>query len=196
MDKKEFDSLNKDLKIDSETLLYGITPRLGSHLAERFKGFVVLETCSGAGFLTIELAKVAKKVITVDINAKSLGYAQHNTRALGVEKIVEFIQGDILNENTLKKIPKIDAAILDPVWNDQILSHMSPPATLLFETIKKRTQNIALILPPTTEKSSLDLFPHHELEMLYLDGELALLCLYFGKLARSQPSSFNAENRV
>ena len=98
----------------------------------------------------------------------------------------------ILNEKILKRIPKVDAAILDPVWNDQILSHMSPPATLLFETIKKKTQNIALILPPKTEKSSLDLFPQHELETLYLDGELALFCLYFGKLARSQQSSFSA----
>ena len=80
-----------------------------------------------------------------------------------------FLKGDILSQTILDQIPVINGAILDPVWNhpDLDLDHMSPPAHLLYETIKK-IENIALILPPSTEQKSLVRFPEHEQEILYL----------------------------
>jgi SAM-dependent methyltransferase len=191
MDKNEFDKLNDKYLVNEETLLYGITPRLGSHIAERFKNLTVLETCGGAGFLTIELARIANKVITVDINQEHQTQAKHNIVSAGIGKNVLFITGNILNEDVLMIANDFDAAILDPVWNDRIISNMSPPADHLFQLIYKRTKNIALILPPETE-AFLGQFPSHELEKLYLDGELSLLCLYFGNLAKSKISKFEA----
>lgn len=194
MDRKEYIKLGKNFHFNDDTLLYGITPRLGQHLAKRFKEMFILETCTGAGFLTIELAKVAKKVITVDINQEALNQAKHNTRVVNVDSKIIFLHGDILSQNIQDQIPAVDGAILDPVWNHQdlSLSQMSPPAHLLYETIKRKTENIALILPPSTDEKSLELFPENEQEILYLDGMPALMCLYFGHLKRCEKSEFHA----
>jgi SAM-dependent methyltransferase len=192
VDRKELESLNQAFTVSDETLLYGITPRLGSHIAQRFQGRVVLETCCGAGFVTIELAKVAKKVVAVDINAESLKQAQHNVALEDLQDQVEFLHGDILDPALLKKISDVDAAILDPVWGGQTLKGMSPPADQLFQVVNAKTANIALILPPFIDKASLERFPPYELEELYLDDELALLCLFFGSLKKSQRSEFRA----
>lgn len=194
MDKEEYKKIGKNLHFNDHTLLYGITPRLGKHLAERFKGMCILETCTGAGFLTIELAKVARKVITVDINVEALNQAKHNTQVENVDSKIIFLQGDVLSQNILGQIPVIEGAILDPVWNhpDLSLAHMSPPAQLLYETIKRKTENIALILPSSAEKKSLESFPEHEQELLYLDGIPALMCLYFGDLKCCKNSKYHA----
>ncbi|NGX54296.1 MAG: 50S ribosomal protein L3 glutamine methyltransferase [Chlamydiae bacterium] len=192
MDRKELLKLNSTFDVNEETLLYGITPRLGSHIAKRFKLMTVLETCSGAGFLTIELAKVAKKVIAVDVNADFLKQAGHNTSLEGIQDKIDFLHGDILSPIVLKKIIGVDAAILDPVWNDQTLAGMSPPADQLFQVVSKKTPNIALILPPSIDKTSLNQFPPYELGKLYQDGELALFCLYFGTLKHEEESEFRA----
>ena len=37
MDENEYKKLRKNFHFNNDTLLYGITPRLGQHLAERFK---------------------------------------------------------------------------------------------------------------------------------------------------------------
>ena len=39
----------------------GIDIRITSRIAKRFENRVVLETCTGAGFTTLSLAKAAKK---------------------------------------------------------------------------------------------------------------------------------------
>ena len=83
MDKKEFQKLNDNYHVNENTLLYGITPRLGSHIADRFRNLTVLETCGGAGFLTIELSKVAKKVLTIEINEEHQNQAKHNIASAG-----------------------------------------------------------------------------------------------------------------
>lgn len=154
----------------------------------------VLETCTGAGFLTIELAKVAKKVISVDISPEALNQAKHNTKVENIDSKIIFLQGDILSKNILDQIPPIDGAILDPVWNhpDLNLANMSPPAYLLYETIKRKTENIALILPPSIEQKSLVHFPENEQEILYLDEIPALMCLYFGNLKCCKNSKYHS----
>lgn len=194
MNKEEYKKIGKNFHFNDDTLLYGITPRLGKHLAERFKDMCILETCTGAGFLTTELAKIAKQVITVDINLEALNQAKHNTKVENVESKIIFLQGDILSREILDQIPAIDGAILDPVWNhpDFNLIHMSPPAYLLYETIKRKTENIALILPPSTEQKALEYFPEHEQEILYLDETPALMCLYFGHLKCCKNSKYHA----
>ena len=107
---------------------------------------MVLECCTGAGFLTIELAKTARHVVTVEIEDSYLRAAQHNVRLAGV-KNVTFLHGDVLDPQTLSKIPKLDAAILDPVWGNT-LEQMSPPPDRLIRIVQLHTRNIALILPP------------------------------------------------
>jgi hypothetical protein len=133
-------------------------------------------------------------VITVDINPEALSQAKYNTKVENVESKIIFLQGDILSHSILDQIPAIDGAILDPVWNhpDLDLDHMSPPAYLLYETIKEKTKNIALILSPSTEQKSLERFPENEQEILYLDEIPALTCLYFGNLKYRKNSKYHA----
>lgn len=191
MDQNEFKKLEKPYQVPGNTLLYAISPRLGGHFAERFCGLVILECCTGAGFLTIELAKRASKVVTIEMDEDVLKAAQHNVKLAGLESNVLFIYGDVLDPETLAKIPHVDAAILDPVWGESVAS-MSPPADLLVQTIKAYTRNIALILPPTTDSKTIASFAPDEVERLYLDGELALICLYMGKLSKISQSIFKA----
>jgi len=53
---------------DENTFTMGIDHRLTTHFAERFSGLKVLETCTGAGFATFSLARMANHLITVEIN--------------------------------------------------------------------------------------------------------------------------------
>lgn len=188
MDKNEFDGLGHGYQAPGSTLLYAISPRLGRHLAERFRGCTVLECCTGAGFLTIELAKIARHVVTVEIDKSYLRAAQHNAKLAGVGNVT-FIHGDVLDPQTLSKIPKLDAAILDPVWGDT-LGEMCPPPDRLIPIVQSYTRHIAVILPPTADKNAIDSFSPDEIERLYLDDKLALVALYMGKLARQTQSEF------
>lgn len=191
MDQDEFKQLEKLYQIPGNSLLYAISPRLGRHFAERFDGRITLECCTGAGFLTMELARRASKVITIEMDAEVLQAARHNVTSAGLESNVQFIHGDVFDPKTLSRIPQVDAAILDPVWGTSMAT-MSPPADLLVQTIKAFTHNIALILPPSTDAKSIASFAPDEVERLFLDGEAALICLYMGNLARAPQSIFEA----
>ena len=57
-----------DYMADERTFIMGIDQRFTKHFAERFIGFYVLETCTGAGFTTLSLARTAKHVFTVEID--------------------------------------------------------------------------------------------------------------------------------
>jgi tRNA G10 N-methylase Trm11 len=189
MKRAEFEKLDKRYLVPGKGLLYAISPRLARHFAQRFQGKTVLECCTGAGFLTIELAKVARHVFTVDIDEPSLRAAQHNVSVADVEGNVTFIQGDVLHPQTLSTILKVDAAILDPVWG-KTPQDMTPPADRLVTIIRGFTPNIALILPPYTDQRSIDSFFPDEVEKLYLDGAPALICLYMGALSKQVTSEF------
>jgi protein-L-isoaspartate O-methyltransferase len=62
------DKFGDDYIANEHTFIMGINHRFTEHIAERFRGLKVLETCTGAGFTTISLACVARHVITVEIN--------------------------------------------------------------------------------------------------------------------------------
>ena len=180
-----------DFVADDHTYKMGIDHRFTRHLSDRFHNRRVLETCTGAGFTTISLARVASHVITVEINHSHQEQARENLRRAGLTDRVTFISGDILNEETLKKLPPIEAAFLDPDWADIepdheyffLNSNTQPPADLLFERIFRITQNIALVLPPYIDIRELKGLPENEREKLFLGENHELFCLYFGELA-------------
>ena len=55
-----------DYVADKRTFIMGIDQRFTKHFAERFIDLNVLETCTGAGFTTLSLARTAKHVYTVE----------------------------------------------------------------------------------------------------------------------------------
>jgi protein-L-isoaspartate O-methyltransferase len=74
-----------DYIADERTFVMGIDFRLVSHIAGRFENLTVLETCSGWGFTTIALARVAKHVVTVEINRAHQNQARRNVATAGLK---------------------------------------------------------------------------------------------------------------
>jgi SAM-dependent methyltransferase len=182
-----------DYLADARTYTMGIDQRFTAHFAERFAGRKVLETCTGAGFTTISLARTAKHVYTVEIDPKIQAQAKTNIVRAGLSDRVTFIHGDILDDDLSNNLPPADSAFLDPDWAvtgpDHVYrftnSNTQPPADTLLHRIRDVTTNITLVLPPLVEISELHGLPAHEREELYLNGSHELYCLYFGELAGS-----------
>lgn len=179
-----------DFLVDDHTFKLGIDHRFTKHFSDRFKNRKVLETCTGAGFTTVSLARLASHVVTVEIDPSHRLQAEENVKRAGLTDRVTFISGDVLDEEVLNKLYIIDAAFLDPDWADTgpdheycfINSNTLPPADTLFERIYHITQNIALILPPFIDTQEFERLPKHECEKLYLGESHELFCLYFGEL--------------
>jgi tRNA/tmRNA/rRNA uracil-C5-methylase (TrmA/RlmC/RlmD family) len=76
----------------------------------------LVDAYCGSGLFSIFLSSFAKNVIGIEINEKSVKYAQINAESAGV-KNVKFVCGDVedvLRKNILPPEDKIDLIILDP----------------------------------------------------------------------------------
>jgi SAM-dependent methyltransferase len=180
-----------DYVASERTFVMGIDRRFAAKYADRFRNRRILETCTGGGFTTIELARVATHVFTVEIDPAHQAQAIQNVAIAGLLEAVTFVLGDILLEHTWEALPGVDAAFLDPDWAVTGPDHVHcfrrsstrPPADVLLDRVFRATRNVALILPPALDIHELDGLPAHEREKLYLDGHHELYCLYFGDLA-------------
>jgi predicted O-methyltransferase YrrM len=76
-----------DYMADDHTFKMGIDLRFTTHMAGRFHGRKVLETCTGGGFTTIALARVAARVITVVIDPSNQAQARKNIRKAGLSDV-------------------------------------------------------------------------------------------------------------
>ena len=182
-----------DYLVDDRTFIMGIDQRFTKHFAERFIDLNVLETCTGAGFTTLSLARTAKHVFTVEIDEANQKKAISNIEKAGLSSNVTFIFGSILEPEILKELPAVDAAFIDPDWAVTGPDHeyrfqrsnTQPPADVVLMDMLKITNNVAIVLPPFIETEEFEGLPKHEREKLYLFENHELFCLYFGDLARS-----------
>ena len=183
------EKFGNDFVADDHTFKLGIDLRFTKHFANRFRNRKVLETCTGAGFTTISLARVASHVTTVEINRSHQAQASKNVKIAGLIDQATFISGDILDEDTLEKLPPIDAAFIDPDWADTELNHeyrfinsnTRPPADVVLDKVFSFIENVALVLPPYINTQEFEGLPKNERELLYLGGSHELYCLYFGE---------------
>jgi len=186
-----------DYVATERTFRLGIDIRLAGAMAQRFAGMRVLETCTGAGFTTIALAKSALRVATVEIDPDHQAQARANVARAGVVDRVMFISGDATSDQVLDVAAPFDSAFLDPDWAVSGPEHvyrfrhsnMRPPADALLDKVLHRTSNVALILPPEMDLGELGGLPQHECQSLFLEDRHALYCLYFGALMRQSGST-------
>ena len=179
-----------DYIASEQTFIMGIDQRFTQYFARRFKGLTVLESCTGGGFTTLSLAKTARHVFTVEINPVTREQAGKNLARAGLDYKVSFLSGDVMDPATLKDLPHMDAAFLDPDWAVTSADHVyrfrnsntQPPADALLDRVFGITGNIGLVLPPFIPVEEFNHLPDHEHQRLYLGDELALFCLYFGDL--------------
>lgn len=182
-----------DYLADERTFIMGIDHRFTDHFAERFKGLNVLETCTGAGFTTISLARTANSVFTIEINKSNQEQAIYNVEKAGLSTHVSFVHGNILDQGLLSNFSSVDAAFIDPDWAATgpdhvyrfINSNTKPPADTVLNKIFKITENVAIVLPPFIDVREFSNLPEHEREKLYLGESHELFCLYFGNLIES-----------
>jgi len=185
------EKFGNDYIADERTFMMGIDQRFATHMAERFRGRRVLETCTGAGFTTIALARAASQVITVEIEPYHQTQAEKNLQKAGLLDSVTFVSGNILDRSLLAGLPPFDAAFLDPDWAITgpahtyrfLHSNTQPPADILLKTIFELTENVAIVLPPFLDTRELAGLPPNECQKLYLGESHELYCLYFGDLA-------------
>ena len=69
----------------------GIDHRITEQIAKRFHNLNVLETCTGAGFSTISLAKTAHKVTSIEINPINQNQAKQNVHIAGLMDKVDYV---------------------------------------------------------------------------------------------------------
>lgn len=182
-----------DYMADDRTFIMGIDQRFTKHFAERFVGLNVLETCTGAGFTTLFLARTAKHVFTVEIDEAIQKKAISNIEKAGLFSNVTFFLGSILESDILNLLPNIDAVFIDPDWAVTGPDHeyrfqrsnTEPPADVILGNMLKMTDNVAIVLPPFIKAEEFEGLPKHECEKLYLGESHELYCLYFGDLIRS-----------
>ena len=186
-----------DYVATEQTFRLGIDARLTTAIAERFIGLKVLETCTGAGFTTIALARVAAHVTTIELNPEHQEQARKNVNRAGLAGRVTFVAGDALSPPLRRLANAADAAFLDPDWavsgphHHYLFRHsnMRPPADTLLQSVLNGTPNVALILPVEIDLQELEGLPQHERQSLYLQSHHVLYCLYFGALAwKHEPS--------
>lgn len=176
--------------VDEDTFRLGINIKFTDHLAQRFRGKMVLETCTGGGFTTLSLAKYANHVFTFEIDKKRMEDAKKNCKKAGLDNKISYFNMDIhmIKEMEIRNV--INAAFLDPDWNNVVSNYVyrfqnsmtRPKSDILLREIQEITDNITLIQPPYIDISEFKELREHKLEKLYLDNELALFCLHFGDI--------------
>jgi SAM-dependent methyltransferase len=183
-----------DYTADERTYRMGLDVRFATHIAERFKGRVVLETCTGGGFTTIALARTAAHVFSVEIDLERQLEAKRNAAIAGVAEAVTFIRSDIFDLDIAALDRKVTAALVDPDWADAGTDHVyrfidsttQPPSDWILDYLADYTENITLVQPPLVDEKEFDHLLPHELEKLYLSGTHELYCLHFGDLLRTR----------
>ena len=181
----------RDYVASERTFTMGIDRRFTAAIAARFRNGHVLETCTGGGFTSIALARVAAHVITVEIDPAHQAQAKQNLVTAGLADRVTFVLADVMEETTWAALPRVDAAFLDPDWavtgpdhvHRFVRSTTRPPADRLLDRSLRTTPNVALVLPPSLDVHELDALPAHERQRLYMHERQELYCLYFGELA-------------
>ena len=96
-----------DYCANDRTFRMGLDVRFTDHLADRFKGRVVLETCAGGGFTSIALARKAEYVFSVEIDSERLFDAKRNAALAGFRGNVTFIRADIFDVESTRLIDRL-----------------------------------------------------------------------------------------
>ena len=139
-----------DYSANDLTYRMGLDVRFADHIADRFKGRVVLETCTGGGFTTIALAKRAAHVFSVEIDLERQREAKRNAAIAEVGDNITFIRSDIFDLKIDSLAKRIDAALIDPDWADAGADHVyrfvdsttRPPSDWILEYLGDYTENI------------------------------------------------------
>lgn len=111
------EKFSKPIKAD-EDAFYMSSPEIATtYLSNRLKEYKsAVELCSAVGMNCIALAKHMEHVYGIELDKKRIADAKYNASLYGVSEKIDFIEGNVLDQNLLKNI-KAEIAILDPDWS-------------------------------------------------------------------------------
>jgi SAM-dependent methyltransferase len=88
-----------------------------------------IDLCCGDGWFTLEMAKVARRILAIDIDHTMLGVARHRLTRSGATNC-EFVEGDAY------KLPEFDRGLVDFVFMANAF-HGVPDQPRLAQTVRK-----------------------------------------------------------
>jgi SAM-dependent methyltransferase len=181
-------SEEKKLFYSEEDLRWATNEFVAKHRAERLRCDTIADLGCGIGFQALTFAKTCNKVMAVDIDEKRLGNARKNAEVLGATNI-EFILGDALDSEVIKKLSGADIVFCDPERKpeeeERSVSSTKPDVKKIVEKYSKVTSALAIEVPPQIKSIPFDC----EKEYASVDRKLNRLTLYFGALKTCDRSS-------
>ncbi|NTW22180.1 methyltransferase domain-containing protein [Candidatus Falkowbacteria bacterium] len=179
----------KAIQADEDAYYMSCPEVVGEHIANQLSRFnSAVELCCAVGMAVIPLARRMEKVIGVDISPDRIKDAKYNAELYGVADKIEFIVGDVLDENLLKNI-SAEVAILDPDWSvagekkslhvDNI-EDTQPSMKAMFDLTKRYiTSNIVIRVPKNFTFETLSYFGCCRLENIIWGGKTRFKLAYF-----------------
>ena len=181
-----------EVKFSDEEYEFATHEIIAEYLAKRLKTDTIADLCCSIGSNSIQFARFSNKVIVVDINKERLEKARHNAKLYNVDKKIEFVLGDVLDDSFLSRI-KADIVFIDPDWSKDgdcevhvtDINKTIPPIPEIFQKIKNNiTENIAIKLSKEMDLDSLRSLGSCEIEYIKLDNILKFVMAYFGNIKK------------
>lgn len=93
----------------------------------------ILDIGTGSACIAVSLKKQLPQaeVWALDVSAKALAIARQNAESNGVE--IQFVEADILAENTWQDLPKFDIIVSNPPYITRSEQHLMPDWVLNYE---------------------------------------------------------------
>jgi 16S rRNA G966 N2-methylase RsmD len=183
---------NPEVRFNNEEYEFATHEIIAEYLAKRLKTNTIADLCCSIGSNAIQFARFSDKVVVVDISRERLEKARNNARLYNVDKKIEFILGDVLDDSLLKRI-RADIVFIDPDWskdgNCEVhvtdINNTIPPVTEIFQKIKSNiTGNIAIKLSKEMNMESVRKLGSCEIEYIKLNNTLKFVVAYFGNLKK------------
>ena len=176
------------LSFTEEDLRWATPEIVADYRAKRLKCNIIADIGCGIGFQSIAFARVCKKVYAIELNGEKLERARQNAKVLNITNI-EFIHGDALSPEVIKKVSDAQIIFCDPERLPQeeqrTTSTIAPNINQLLHAYSKITTKIAIEFPPQIK----EILYEGEREYCSVNGELNRLTVYFGKLKQGDRSA-------
>lgn len=180
---------SKQIFADPECFYVSCPETIGEHIARKLSRFrTCVELCCAVGMLLVQLAKVMDKVYAVDIDRQRIEFAKKNAALYGVGKKIEFIQGNVLDEELYETL-SAEVAIIDPSWRRlpledsqkaQNVDETYPNMRKMVELTRKHiTKNFVSRIPTNFTFETLKDFGPCKIENVIWEGRLRFKIAYF-----------------
>ena len=190
-----FSKFDDGILLDEESW-YSVTHEcIAKCIADRLKGYKVMDGFAGAGGNIIQFAATSETT-AVEIDQSRIDMLKTNAEIYGVLDNIKFIKGDFL-EVAEQEAP-IEVVFMSPPWGGpdyvkskkyDMFAMITPDITKIMEVCNKVTKNVVLYLPRTAHPAQIvQLFKHMpeiqrkiHFELFCVGSKVKTICCYMGE---------------